>query len=317
LLLPLSQVVSAQDDPVNNGLPMFRSSSGFAQSSAGSGLINVDHFTGTASATIPIYDYSIAGIDIGVSLSYDTRGIRVDQTASEVGLGWNLNAGGSITRVVHGLEDDQIFPGLGTTLGDGSRYRKPYRGFSASCYTGDCEAETELDVYQANFCGQSFRFSLKPNTGYWEWNSIPTDPKQMYHLKLYFLDSTGAEKSYYYGSSDIGGPKFQHASKHSYGLAFALLNDQGDCFKFKRGDYAQKLYAPPNVKPATGDPSGTIYDYTYYPTERWVLYSITTHSGENIKFNYTEYDNVTYMAGRDEMINEFKNATSEGGAYPW
>lgn len=41
-----------------------------------------------------------------VSLSYDASGIKPDQLPSAVGLGWSLNAGGEITRVVHGLRDE-------------------------------------------------------------------------------------------------------------------------------------------------------------------------------------------------------------------
>jgi hypothetical protein len=46
------------------------------------------------------------GLTIPVSISYNTGGIRVSQIASDIGIGWNLNAGGSITRSMRGLPDD-------------------------------------------------------------------------------------------------------------------------------------------------------------------------------------------------------------------
>lgn len=42
----------------------------------------------------------------GISLSYGNNGIQVNQVASSVGLGWNLNIGGKITRIVRGYPDD-------------------------------------------------------------------------------------------------------------------------------------------------------------------------------------------------------------------
>ena len=41
-----------------------------------------------------------------VSINYHAGGIRVQDIASNVGLGWNLNAGGQITRIVRQLPDD-------------------------------------------------------------------------------------------------------------------------------------------------------------------------------------------------------------------
>lgn len=60
----------------------------------------VDPFTGDFSYNIPMFD--IGGYP--VNLSYNS-GITMDQEATWVGLGWNLNTG-SITRDVRGLPDD-------------------------------------------------------------------------------------------------------------------------------------------------------------------------------------------------------------------
>jgi hypothetical protein len=60
----------------------------------------VDPFTGDFSYNIPMFD--IGGYP--VNLSYNS-GVTMDQEASWVGLGWNLNTG-AITRDVRGLPDD-------------------------------------------------------------------------------------------------------------------------------------------------------------------------------------------------------------------
>lgn len=64
------------------------------------GEIPVGMFNGTASVSIPLYNYSTKNLSVPITLSYSNSGIRVDQISSWVGLGWNLNAGGVITRTV-------------------------------------------------------------------------------------------------------------------------------------------------------------------------------------------------------------------------
>jgi len=68
--------------------------------------IPVDKSTGIPNITIPILDLNEGGIDFSISLSYHAGGIRVQDEASWVGLGWSLNAGGVITRTMRGLPDD-------------------------------------------------------------------------------------------------------------------------------------------------------------------------------------------------------------------
>ena len=72
--------------------------------------IPIGHYTGTAAISIPIYTVVDGELSLPVNLSYNTSGIKVNEDASWVGLGWTLNAGGVITRVVRGLDD---FSGVG------------------------------------------------------------------------------------------------------------------------------------------------------------------------------------------------------------
>jgi len=83
--------------------------------------VDVDLYTGTALVNIPITSLASNSISIPVSLSYTGgRGIRVQDYASFVGLGWQLNAGGSISRVVRGFPDEQPNGYLGNGTMPGS-----------------------------------------------------------------------------------------------------------------------------------------------------------------------------------------------------
>lgn len=79
--------------------------------------IGVDLYTGTARINIPICNLQSKELAIPVSLSYAAgRGVKLQNYATPVGLGWQLNAGGSISRVVRGIPDEGLNGYLGTGL---------------------------------------------------------------------------------------------------------------------------------------------------------------------------------------------------------
>lgn len=76
---------------------------------AGLGLygdIPVSLYTGTPDISIPLYEIKVKNYTLPVTLSYHAAGIRVDQHPGWVGLGWNLLAGGLISRSVNDLPDE-------------------------------------------------------------------------------------------------------------------------------------------------------------------------------------------------------------------
>lgn len=60
----------------------------------------VSYYTGTPEINIPLYTIPLRGLELPINLSYHASGIKVAQEASWVGLGWNLNCAGMITRTV-------------------------------------------------------------------------------------------------------------------------------------------------------------------------------------------------------------------------
>ncbi|MEM8765314.1 MAG: hypothetical protein AAGD88_15955 [Bacteroidota bacterium] len=65
----------------------------------------MNKYNGSANINIPIHVVELDGLQIPFSLSYNTSGIRVQQEASWVGLGWNLSDGISISREINGFDD--------------------------------------------------------------------------------------------------------------------------------------------------------------------------------------------------------------------
>jgi RHS repeat-associated protein len=68
----------------------------------------ISPFTGTFSYSVPIATVTSGSLSLPVSIDYHSGGNKVGDPASNVGLGWNLNYGGSITRTVRGLPDDVV-----------------------------------------------------------------------------------------------------------------------------------------------------------------------------------------------------------------
>lgn len=66
----------------------------------------VSYYNGTINTSIPVYEISLGKFRLPISLSYHSGGIKVNDEASWVGLGWALNAGGLISEVVMGTRDE-------------------------------------------------------------------------------------------------------------------------------------------------------------------------------------------------------------------
>src|SRR5690606_1637214 len=69
------------------------------------GNIPVSAYTGVPQFSVPIYTLVSGEITVPITLSYHASGIKVDEEASWVGLGFSLQAGGLISRTIRGKDD--------------------------------------------------------------------------------------------------------------------------------------------------------------------------------------------------------------------
>lgn len=152
--------------------------------------VPVSNYNGIPDITIPLVNMPTISknINLSIALKYHPSGIKADDRASDVGLGWSLFAGGTISRTVKGLPDEELVlesssggkakVGLYQTsvanhvnhyYQHGSNFlqfieNQPYQ---ANEYAwGIVESnkyDTEHDLWQFNFMGKSGRFYIQKN----------------------------------------------------------------------------------------------------------------------------------------------------------
>jgi YD repeat-containing protein len=72
----------------------------------------VDYSTGLAKIEIPLYEIKAGGLTLPVTLSYHASGIKANENAGWIGLGWTLHAEPMVSRSVKGNPDERNQTGL-------------------------------------------------------------------------------------------------------------------------------------------------------------------------------------------------------------
>ncbi|HEY0770061.1 MAG TPA: hypothetical protein VGD31_06975, partial [Sphingobacteriaceae bacterium] len=79
----------------------------------------MDYSTGLPSINIPLYEVQSGSLRVPISVSYHASGLKVSDEDGPVANGWSLNAGGAVSRTIHGSADfgEFRFPFPFTTSG--------------------------------------------------------------------------------------------------------------------------------------------------------------------------------------------------------
>lgn len=110
-VLLTSHVYSQPDAPLRRGASE-ATLSAVVQPSPNNALLtrmisdNVDPYTGILNVNIPLYTLKSYNIELPISVQGNINAHKVNDIGSWVGLGWRLNAGGAITRVMKNLPDE-------------------------------------------------------------------------------------------------------------------------------------------------------------------------------------------------------------------
>ncbi len=156
-LLFSAGIVRAQGGEETPELPEITPPSPTAYELGKYGQNQIGLFSGAAQLNIPLYTYRAGNLSVPISLGYSSNGIQVDQVSSNVGLGWSLNAGGVITRVIRDEPDEQY----GTFFPEEEIQQAGVRSPMALDYfyaAGNDQFDTETDLFMYNVAGYSGKF---------------------------------------------------------------------------------------------------------------------------------------------------------------
>lgn len=134
------------------------------------GNMPIGQSTGIPSVSVPIYAWAGKnfGKQINISLNYHLGGIKVDETASNVGLGWALNAGGVVSRTVRGVYDELpgdgfLYKQMPVNNNEGNNYGLIANNERTFYRMNAGLVDTQNDIFNYSFNGQSGRFVLGKN----------------------------------------------------------------------------------------------------------------------------------------------------------
>ena len=270
------------------------------------GETSVNEYTGTADISVPLYTIKCKDIEIPIVLRYDASGIKVEQEASWVGLGWNMSVGGCINYVCAGGHDQytqcsiseqewtEYLTNMKTPNSNGTQYfhyltddrntwmeTVPHSFAFDPPYSGNLSQDMknyvmwgygERDFYSVNVMGKSFKFFIDPVT-----------------LNRHIIGEAGEEfrvEPDYQLNTGTG------IGNQGYVRKWTITDSDGNAYYFENSD-------------TISDERGMNYQFC------WYLTGIRTPSGETVELSYTQHQQWG-RSRRSESFVHIDNSVSPG-----
>ena len=308
------------------------------------GDYSVGNFTGVPDIGIPIHTVEEGSLSLPIRVNYHASGIKVAETASWVGAGWSLNAGGIISRTIQGIADEESGKGyyeMGTYLQtqltqatSAAAVAQIYENIANGLLDG------EPDMFSFNVVGYSGKFYIDAN------HTAHFIPKQDLKLEVDanlqgFTITTPEGTRYIFGRLSDGNGGWIYAQEKS--LTSGQPSSQISSWYLMKIESADKKYsislnyadeAYSYINSASGKRTlsfscGTVYSNNSFSSNANVdatHFILTTHiqgkkisqiiiSGENIPDSIVEYLSAENMteAGLGDV---WKNAFNIGEGVP-
>ncbi|HET6256663.1 MAG TPA: hypothetical protein VFE32_21490 [Puia sp.] len=271
-------------------------------------------YTGLPSVAIPIYTLKCGTLSVPISLSYNSNGFFPLQDAGWVGLGWTLNAGGTVSRIVEGDADGTLNSGHNYgqyNLGD-SVFSNPnvdsflQKAYNMNLAYGNNTYDLAPDIFDAEFNGMGDQFFWISGKAY-----MLSYDKQFsiswpgYSSNIVITTEDGTQYTFgsketttdnYYGGSDSIAQSFTSAW-----FLTQIVSVQGDTVAFNYTSYNwQQTTIPYQACYTLSETSGQP-DLGYDPNEYLVHPSITTQILQSIVCRNGRVSFIPDPAGRTDI----------------
>lgn len=254
------------------------------------GVLPVDLSSGVLSMEIPIGSYSDEDFDIPISLRYSYDGFKPLQPSGNAGLGWNLSAGGCITREIVGIDDfktqgysnspfsdtaENVY-GLGSWVSPLSHNNTTYPSIGG-------QKETTSDIYHFSFPGHSGSFVIA-NDG------------------TFTAYGTSGERGTYSISHDGNNNTFTITTSDGKIWRFGFTGDSREIMLVQNG--IQDTQAA-----ALSENDEEI------PVVTWLLDQVTAPNGRKVEFTYTHAQRkyLSIPASSEDVITTFSRGINKEG----
>ena len=260
---------------------------------------SVSMSTGIPSIEIPIYTIKSGNINIPIKLKYHAGGILVNETASWVGLGWSLDAGGVINKRVNGQDD--FTPSVNN--GQGSTYSNPDYSNYSNYFTNISDAieSPNLGTYMTNnaiswqhFMGRICQGRIDGEADDYNFSTSEGGGKFFYNQK-----ANGFQFDKINGWKVIGTPDLSPwSTNHGIG-SWELLSNNGVKYNFGNDE---KVPVPGDVNIPIGG----------YMVNSWYITNVTdVPNNKFVSYNYDEIFHKSYggtTVGKDFTSSYYVNS---------
>ena len=271
------------------------------------GEVPVNGYTGTADISVPLYTIKCRDIEIPIVLRYDASGIKVEQEASWVGLGWNLTVGGCVNYVCAGGTDMYGFRNVPNR--DWTEYLTSEISWSnLGIYPWNDPRVTRNQTKYYNYVEgdeSNWMAALPYNRSY-----MPPyiDQFGISDGMRDYVDAGFSERDFY--SVNVLGKSFKFFLD-PFTLNIYNIGQDGEDFKVETDPVLTVRgigHREEILKWIITDSEGYVYRFEqrdrltdpnrawYYYTSCWYLTQITTPLGETVTFSYTQHQRTSRPA---------------------
>ncbi len=246
------------------------------------GDVPVNLATGVADISVPIFTVKGRTLQLPIVARYHPSGIRVEDVGGWLGIGWALDAGGTITRTVRGLVDE----GSNGYYSSGHVFQRAWWPTPPVSLLDSLRSEQidgEPDQFFFSFAGRSGQFVMGPTST----STTIKDMRTVPHQKLRIVPTIV--------SGNI--------------TAFSIQTEDGTRYTFGA------VETNTDVSTITG--GGSIPDHVNEThSSAWQLTQIASPGGDVITLGYTPYTSTFKIGGYQEKFDQIVTSPPGSACVP-